>query len=291
MYIVVAGESQINGQKNHNLLKGIEASGRRDEAYVFLDADIAFDRNWIRNLVQPLSDESVTCATGFRLVSLSEGGIARCVHAFMVTMQWAWMHFKPIRTVWGGSVAIRRHEFEGLKVADSWRNTVVDDISLTQRVSAARTKVLLVPLCVAETDDAITSLRGTFEWFRRQSQFIKYYMRPAWLIAIFTYSFVSLSMLALPFLVFACTFCPQPNVIVLTSSVGVLSVLFMLWALLSRDKKSNTYNGVLWFLMSPFCFAVASFSGAAGGFSDTVTWSGVAYKVGFRGTVKRITRI
>ncbi len=63
--IVVAGKATQCGQKNFNQLAAIK-SAKDPDVYVFADIDICPQKQWLNELVLPLSNKKITAVTGFR---------------------------------------------------------------------------------------------------------------------------------------------------------------------------------------------------------------------------------
>ncbi len=289
-HVVIAGHSERNGQKNHNLLKGIEASGQRDDIYVFLDADISFSRDWIKDLVRPLSNPRVTVATGFRLLSSSRATLGEQVHTLMVACQWAWLNCFAFRGIWGGSSAIRRQDFESFGVGRAWEDTVVDDMVLSRIIRQNRGTVVVVPECIARTDETIHTVTDAFEWFKRQAAFLKYYLRPMWRTGVLLYMCTALNFVSLPCLLVYYSVHPGENVGLVMQSVGLFCFCSMLWTLLAGILAGTEHNRLLSFVLSPAHIAVTLLAGLSSGFSSTIRWSGVDYTVDRKGKVKAIRR-
>ncbi|HBL44173.1 MAG TPA: glycosyl transferase, partial [Planctomycetaceae bacterium] len=54
------------GLKNQSLLQGLSEVSEDVDVVAWLDADVVPHRTWLRDLVQPLQDESVGVASGIR---------------------------------------------------------------------------------------------------------------------------------------------------------------------------------------------------------------------------------
>jgi cellulose synthase/poly-beta-1,6-N-acetylglucosamine synthase-like glycosyltransferase len=183
---VVAGLTDTCAQKNHNLLAALEHAGTPD-VYVFADADIEAPPQWLQRLVLPLSDAKVTATSGFRWMIMRSRPRRQQAHVyennFLYTLFTAACFFGGVG-LWGGSMAIRRKDFEELQVAGYWARTAVDDMTLSQLLIKKHKKAVLVPECVMDTEDSIPTLGKAIYWFERQSMFLKAYHKPAWVPAI-----------------------------------------------------------------------------------------------------------
>lgn len=292
--LIVAGISEKCGQKNHNLLKAIESSGEKDDIYVFFDDDVPVNESWLRNLILPLSDKNVSVSTGFRCMKSSRNTFGEMLHSWMVNIQWSLINFFPFKGLWGGSMAIRREDFERLNVKENWRKTVVDDMTLENIVIRKGKATVLVLDCVTQTDDAIVSKRKAFSWFKRQSLYIKYYLRPLWFVACFTYVFTSLHVILLPVALASLLIFTDKDfypLIQIASFTTVFTTIFiMIWATLNRYSYKDGHNNIAWFLLSPILMIITATSTLASGFTSVMRWSGIHYHLDFFGNIKKINR-
>ncbi|MDQ7824426.1 MAG: glycosyltransferase family 2 protein [Candidatus Eremiobacteraeota bacterium] len=190
---VVAGLARTCCQKNHNLLQAI-ARDSSSEVFIFADADIRPGRQWIRDLVLPLSAADIPISTGFRWLTPPRftfwGTIHSMLSAYICTLM------SSSSGVWGGSMAIRRKEYDHYEVGKTWSVTVVDDISLTRIIIKNRVKRVFVPHCIATSTNVLETFSGDLEWFTRQLMFLKIYCRPLWVTA-FLFTFVAAGLMVL----------------------------------------------------------------------------------------------
>ncbi|MDO5577388.1 MAG: glycosyltransferase family 2 protein, partial [Fibrobacter sp.] len=123
--LAIAGLSVSCAQKNQNLLAAISQTNNPD-VYVFADSDIGPTGNWLRELVLPLSDEKITATSGFRWLHVKKGSMGELTHSyvniFMYIMFCVACYFGGVG-LWGGSMAIRKKDFDELGVAKKWSKT------------------------------------------------------------------------------------------------------------------------------------------------------------------------
>ena len=136
--LVVAGKSENEGQKVHNLRQAVLEVSIESEVFVFVDSDARPDEDWLANLIAPLGDETIGCATGYRWFVQKRGGFAshlRVVwNASIASALGA--NFKN-NFCWGGSLAVRRETFERLNMREKWRGTLSDDFAVTRAMKEA----------------------------------------------------------------------------------------------------------------------------------------------------------
>jgi len=149
--VVVAGHSEVRGEKVNNLLHGLRAVSRRAEVLVFADADARPKGDWLRSLVSPLADSSVTVSTGFRwyLPGSSFGSQFRAAwDTSIATMLGEHDH----NFAWGGSMALRAKDVEGLRLAERyWAHTVSDDYAVTRAVRDAGGRIRFEHRCLLDS--------------------------------------------------------------------------------------------------------------------------------------------
>ncbi|MBD3321643.1 MAG: glycosyltransferase, partial [Chitinivibrionales bacterium] len=126
--LLVAGLSNQCAQKNWNIIKAVEIAGTPD-VYVFADSDIVPQKDWLRQLVLPLSRSDIAVASGFRWIHLSKARFGQYNHMFFNNFLYVLFCSASIIGnvgLWGGSMAMRREDFEKLDVAKRWSETAVD---------------------------------------------------------------------------------------------------------------------------------------------------------------------
>lgn len=186
-WLIVAGESDGQGQKVHNLcaaLDTLDAVNKRAEVIVFADADARPNDNWLRELVAALDDERVGAATGFRWYVPARGvwsGLLSAWNASALNLLGEKSGF-----AWGGSMAIRRDYFEQLKIRRHWDGAVSDDYALTQAVLSAGLRIKFAPACLVMSEGRV-NLRELLEFTTRQLTVTRVYAPRVWLLAACTH--------------------------------------------------------------------------------------------------------
>ncbi|MFN2230470.1 MAG: glycosyltransferase [Anaerolineae bacterium] len=184
--LVVAGLALTCAQKVHNELAAIT---RVDgpEVLVFADNDIAPAPEWLRELVAPLSDSSVSITTGFRWLVGPNGTFSELAHSYASMFTYAVFASTSYWSgvgLWGGTMAMRKEDFDALGVATRWRESVVDDMSLSQLAVRHNLRSVLVPLCVTPSDDALDDFTHLTDWIARQLLYAKAYHVDFWLLGL-----------------------------------------------------------------------------------------------------------
>jgi ceramide glucosyltransferase len=179
----VAGHSEVRGEKVNNLLCGLEAVNSTVEVLVFADADARPGEDWLRSLVAPLADKSVTVSTGFRWYLPGAGFVSQLRAAWdtsIATLLGEHRH----NFAWGGSMALRAEDFKRLQIAERyWAHTVSDDYGVTRAVRDARGWIRFEPRClVASREDS--SFREFLHWSNRQIVLTRVYAARLWKLGL-----------------------------------------------------------------------------------------------------------
>jgi cellulose synthase/poly-beta-1,6-N-acetylglucosamine synthase-like glycosyltransferase len=136
--LAVAGLSIDEGQKTTNLLAAVSRLAADDEIIVLADADIVADRDWISQIVAPLTRGEADLVSGFTWVVVANGRPATFLLASISSALSTFPRLPLLNAAWGGSTALTRETFERLGVAAAWRGTLSDDLQLTAIAQRAR---------------------------------------------------------------------------------------------------------------------------------------------------------
>ncbi len=187
--LVVAGKAKDESQKVHNLRQAILDVSDNSKVFVFVDSDARPGESWLRNLVAPLQDENIGCATGYRWFITKEGGffsqMRSCWNASIASALGA--NIKN-NFCWGGSMAIRRDVFEKLDMRQRWKGTLSDDFTVTRAMREANLPIYFVPNCLTATVEDCT-FDELLEFTTRQMKITRVYAPHLW-IASFLGSFL-----------------------------------------------------------------------------------------------------
>jgi ceramide glucosyltransferase len=181
--LVVAGRSDVRGEKVNNLLHGLTAVDRRAEVLIFADADARPKPDWLRCLVSPLADKSVTVSTGFRWY-LPGSSFASQLRAAWDTSIATMLGEHSHNFAWGGSMALRVEDFERLRVAERyWAHTVSDDYAVTRAALDAGARIHFQPRCLLAAAEEL-SLGDFVRWANRQIIITRVYAARLWAVGL-----------------------------------------------------------------------------------------------------------
>jgi cellulose synthase/poly-beta-1,6-N-acetylglucosamine synthase-like glycosyltransferase len=290
---VVAGHAVSCAQKNHNILAAYKQVSPSTEVLVFADSDIKPARHWLQELILPLADSKVTVTSGFRWLYSSRGNMGEMTHSYVNIFMYVLFNFSCYFGgvgLWGGSMAIRKKDFEEMSVPERWGRAAVDDISLSQIVLKKRKKAVVVPQCVTHSDDLIQTVKGTVTWFQRQMMYFKYYLRPLWIVAFPLEIMMLVYLLLLPgagalSISDRWTFLGLGGGAALVFYIGELMTI-LLYPMLGAMPKFHKFV-----FYSPFIRLTHVISYFMTFLNNTIIWSGIKYYITFRGDVTKVERL
>ena len=178
---VVAGRSAACGQKNHNLLAGIQASDPARPVLVFCDGGHVAPLDWLGSLVEPITRGDAEVATGYHRIAGRPFNVVSAALAMVVSVLRTFQRSAALRQPWGGSTAIHRSLFERLHVAEHWSRHVVDDVSLARLLAREGLGTAWAETAILQTDVQRPCLRQFTAWLTRQLFFLRLYYPGTWL--------------------------------------------------------------------------------------------------------------
>ncbi len=192
--VLAAGLSSSNGEKINNLLHGLKAISPQSTLLVFADSDAQPSKDWLRSLTSPLADPHVTASTGFRWYIPDSRFGSRLQAAWDASVA-TLLGEKPAPFAWGGSMAIRRADFERLKIAEQyWAGAISDDYALTRAVKDSRGIIKFTPRCLLATH-ANSTVGEFWEWANRQVMITRVYSPLLWATGLAGYGLNCLTIL------------------------------------------------------------------------------------------------
>lgn len=285
---VTAGPAQGCGQKNCNLLAGVEAVGDAAEIYLFADSTHQAAPDFARQLAAPIVRGEAPFATGYHAVEPGDSQTATLGYALCVMLMRLLQAVGGFTQLWGGAMGMSRAAFEKYGVRSLWSETVVDDCSLTALLQARGADVRLCPGALLRTAASNYAPQVWRAWMDRQVLFLRFCMPGQWLLlgllAVMTAVPVLCAALAL-----------LGWLLQLGGGAGALLTLFWLaatggalylWrALLPRPVPLARW---LWAYVRAVCLFARVYAASAA--ATGIVWRGIRYTVGRGGVVRAAAR-
>ncbi|NMC50324.1 MAG: glycosyltransferase [Desulfovibrio sp.] len=187
IFRATAGLAERQGQKNRNILAGIEfLRGRPNppDVYLFCDSTHLARPDFAATLAAPLARGETVLASGFhRVVPLdfSPGTLAMLVTCLGLHML---QSIRPLTQPWGGAMAMTRAAFEDYGVAGLWAENIVDDCSMAAFLRKKGVVCLPVARAILDTPLAGMGLGRFGDWLTRQLLYLKFCFPGTWLGAV-----------------------------------------------------------------------------------------------------------
>lgn len=279
--LVVAPKAVHSGQKVENLREAVLHSDPRSEVYVFADSDVRPAKTWLRDLVDPLQDENVGAATGYRwFVSDKMTFAGELRSAWNASIASALGPNVKSNFCWGGSTAIRRDLFDRLDIRGRLAGTLSDDFAITRFINEAGLEIRFVPQALTRSFDECT-IRECVEFTTRQLKVTRVYRPHLWLMSFVGSGLFTVVMLT----AFLVVLFSRENTVLVWSSIATLLFVSILsigkaWLrlravsmVIPEARRQCLPQLSLWLLASPLffynCFCALV--------SRRICWRGITY--------------
>lgn len=174
--LFVAGPTSDQSQKVANLQRAVREFDDAD-VFAFADSDGRVPLDWLAELVRPLGESSEhhpRLTTGYRFYLPEPGGVAALLRSIWNAGVLSLLGDHDHNFAWGGSMAIRRDDFERCGNGRFWNGVVSDDYALTHAVRKAGGRVDYRPRCLVPSA-APVDLITVFRWCGRQLSITRVY--------------------------------------------------------------------------------------------------------------------
>lgn len=292
--LIVSEQTKYCGQKNLNLVRAIDNSDGTAEIYIFADSDIAPNADWLDAMISPFQNAKgglsakITATTGFRWLFPKNKSLGSIVHSFQNYVLFVLFAFaaKVFNSgLWGGSMAIRKKDYDSLNVRARWLETSVDDLSLSEILAKNKKKIHFCYDAITDTDDTINDYKKAGKWYVRQVQYLKYHAKPLWLAAILmAITAILMYLTVLCIVIFAA--CSTEYLLVPVFFLGGIYLFSAMFALLGKSKYM-----FLFILLSPVSLWNVCVSVIKTAFENKIDWSGYRYFMNWNGKVKKVEKI
>ncbi len=291
--LVVAGLSVNEGQKTTNLLAAVARLEPDDEVIVLADADIVADRDWITQLVAPLTRGEADLVSGFTWVVATDRRPATFLLASIAAALSTFPRLPFLNAAWGGSTALTRQTFDKLGVAAAWRGTLSDDLQLTAIAQRAHCRIAAPSDVLPRTLGHTAGFAAVAAQARRWYMLVRIYLPATYALMLAGATFIASGWFialagavtgdALAAKVFA-----GALVCAALRDAGRAILVTRLWG------RAGLRENLAFLLVEPLIAPIASVSNAAFAWSALgmrrTTWAGITYELDGPQKVKVVGR-
>ncbi|CAN5802164.1 glycosyltransferase family 2 protein [soil metagenome] len=285
--LVIAGKSENEGQKVHNLREAVLNVSEKSEIFVFVDSDARPGKNWLKDLIAPLQDKKIGCATGYRwFISEKRNFASEMLSVWNASIASALGANRKSNFCWGGSMAIRRDTFEKIKMRERWKGTLSDDFAVTRTMKENNLPVYFVPQALTVSIEN-SDFGKLLEFTTRQMKITRVYAPHLWKASFIGSFLFNLVMIRAIFVVvfssietFAFWFAVFTFLTVSIFSVGKSYLRLKAVKLVLKDYE-NALNKQFWTQNTLWIFSPAVFfyNSVCALFSRKIVWRGIGYEL------------
>jgi len=192
--ICTAEPTEGNSGKVAALLTALSQADPQTEVYAFIDSDAFVPARWLRDIVDPLSDESIGATTSFRWYLPIEGGFWSHIEAAWNASGTNLLFNDKYNFPWGGAMALRSETLDKVGIREVWAKAVSDDMTLNSALRAHGYQVAFLPQCMVATFNK-TSRAHMFAWATPQTAITKVFNYGLWRYALAAYLFFDFAFL------------------------------------------------------------------------------------------------
>jgi len=261
----------------HNIV-----SDPHDEIVAFADADIWPEPDWLRRLIEPLTEDRAEIVTGFSWMLVKDGKLSSLVMTAMAASVATIPRLPMLNGVWGGSAAMRQKHFHALDMTKRWRGTLSEDLHLTNIAQEAGYRIAVPREILLRTGIFTNGFRDVIDGARRWYMLVRVHLPVAYAVTVIAMSFVSLGWVfalvgALSGDAFAVRIIVAALALSALKSFGRLLLVRKLWGA-AGVAENMPFLRFDW-LVSPLAVLVNALCGWSALFMRRTTWSGVTYEV------------
>lgn len=286
MKLVVAGISQVRGQKINNMLHAIQNARKETEVFTFVDSDIRPPKEFLQNLVQPLQKKSIGVTTGIRWYLPEKKNLGSILQAIWAAGAYPLLIDQRHNFAWGGANAIKKEVFEKAGISALLSYSISDTFGITNGVKNIGLKVKFVPQCIVVSHEN-SSLVQTVEWTNRQTIISRVYSPAFWWAVFITYSFANTMLLVgILSLVSGFILFPKiilPSLIILSlipfQMINAAMVISVVKKILEVHKKEIESLQWRFCIAAPLTSILIMINSIYSLTTNEITWRGVKYKL------------
>jgi cellulose synthase/poly-beta-1,6-N-acetylglucosamine synthase-like glycosyltransferase len=171
-YSALANRSETCGLKCSSIVQAVESMQPEDEILVLSDADVVPCRQWLSDLVEPLSQPEIGVVSGNQWFHPRHGQLGSLVRNI-------WHAGAIIPTVlygnpWAGSCAMRIKDIRSTGLLEKWKQTIVDDGPICEVFRPTGKRIHFVPSLVVVNREEC-NVRFCFTYIRRMLTWSRIY--------------------------------------------------------------------------------------------------------------------
>lgn len=294
--VVIAGKAFETGQKIHNLSVALSWVSDTVEILAFVDSDIRPAADWLERLVSRLYRQETGAVTGYRWFVPTESTVANHILYSINASIAALLGSGRQHIAWGGSWAIRRHDFERIGVREYWHGTISDDLVATQRLHAARLSIDYEPACMTASPMNY-SRWGLVSFLRRQHLIGRIYAPGVWFQTFLCLVLSTVAVLGAIVLTVQGLLAGHRETLIPASVLGLWYALQVYRGVL-RSQLARMYvrdwsvqaERAAWFDIwaSPITMLLNTFVMAGACVGSRLVWRGITYDLDIQGRLLRV---
>ncbi|WP_320041059.1 glycosyltransferase [uncultured Desulfobacter sp.] len=284
-----AGTVKGRSQKINNQICGLQHVEKDSQIFVFIDSDSRPKRDFLVNLISPLSDKSIGIATGFRWYLPVKNTFFSFLRSTWNGGGIVFLSNPKANYAWGGAMAIRKEVFYECNVLDYWQNALSDDMTISLAVRQNNLNITFVPKCLVVTHEDCT-MSEMFEWTNRQTIISKVYHPNLWKSILFVHGTGNIILcVGMVLLIFhAISIINSPQIII--AAILMLSIIPMemlngvfllpsIIRMLPEHRKKLKRVAIVYCLMAPLASILVLINSLYSLFTNEIKWRGITYKM------------
>ncbi|MDO4569701.1 MAG: glycosyltransferase family 2 protein [Planctomycetia bacterium] len=189
--VVVQNHFDTCSLKCNSLYHLLDSLDESFEVVATIDADAIPKENWLRELVEPLSDPRFGVASGIRWYLPEKNTMGALVRRLWNIAAVNQMVF--CRIPWGGSLVLRKDVFRQPEMKDMLCRSFSDDVPLYALARSLGKQVVVTPSLLMVNREQI-SLCSFYEWVKRQVMCARFY-HPRWTLLVAQAFFLTVPLL------------------------------------------------------------------------------------------------
>lgn len=283
--VLVADPCDTCARKNANLVFGLKNLDPAVRIVVFCDSTNRADENWLNGFTRPIElgeTEAVTTFRTFKPIPETVAGVCQAIYAAYVLVLCS-LAPRP----WGGGTAILRDTLQRLNIADVWRATVIDDLTLGNRLEQAGLKIRFDPEHLLVSPVYHQTVSNFLSYLDRQILFPKFTNPDIWLTTLIIH--FNTTAVFIVALIAGAVLLPLGYT---SSTVGIAALVSLgltaVMALILQIVNPHGISVLRWIAAMPVLIMLSAFIFGRSIIRNYIDWHGNRYRVGKDGIVRGV---